>query len=231
MGTWSIAGNAGVVALFAVKVLVIWFLVFVHTFLADANNGFVGKWVWHGTWLEAGSAVTPSWSGAGIAVVVAGWNPFGVGVLANSDVFAVITVLWLTVTVVDGEGLVFKGGTISATIAGVPSETVAVKTFWVAFLWETLFGGSIVGIISVASLALGLCWTSATIAGFVADEIFAESAGVSLLASTGLARWHGGKVGVSWAGGTVVITIIVAISANVGAFNTFSFTEDEITSA
>jgi len=201
-------------------------MIIIHTFNADANNGFVGEGMWHRTSGSAGSAVTPSWSCASTAVWIALWVPFSVGILALSDVNSLVAWFWLTDTVVDGKGLVFEGGTISATCAGIPSETIAAQTFWVAVLWEALVGRCIISITSLASLALCLSWTSAAIAGFVANVLVAFSTGVSLHALAGLTRRHGDEDGVITACGTVIVTIVIAISANVGADDAFSFTED-----
>jgi len=83
----------------------------------------------------------------------------------------------------------------------------------------------------IAGFALGLSWTSAAFARFVASVLVAKSAGVSLLANAGFTRWHSDEDSVGSARGTVVVAVVVAILANVGAFNAFSFTKDKITIA
>jgi len=52
------------------------------------------------------------------------------------------------------------------------------------------------------------------------------STGVSLHALAGLTSWHADEDGVITACGTVIVTIVIAIFANVGADDAFAFTED-----
>jgi len=157
---------------------------------------------------------------------MAGWNPLGVGVSALGDVDTVVSVLWLADTPVDGDGLVLEGGTISATSAGVPGETFASKTFWVAFVWEALMGGRVEFIVCFACCALGLCWAVAGSAGIVASVLVAFRASVSVNALASMARWHRDEGGVGSAVGTVIITVVVAVLANGRANNAFTLAED-----